>query len=92
MQIVGNPEKPKSREPLILPGLWRITQVLLPSGTIECKFTFRVCVANDGQSPSSPILCTKNPHLLKKVWIFMVHKRMFISYCARLFKKYNLIF
>ena len=32
MQIVGKPEKPKSREPLILLGLWLITQVLLPSG------------------------------------------------------------
>ena len=32
MQIVGKPEKPKSRKPLILLGLWLITQVLLPSG------------------------------------------------------------
>jgi hypothetical protein len=38
MQIVGKLEKPKSREPLILLGLWRITQVLLPSGSYERKF------------------------------------------------------
>ena len=38
MQIVGKPEKPKSREPLILLGLRLITQVLLPSGSSECKF------------------------------------------------------
>ena len=38
MQIVGKPEKLKSREPLILLGLWLITQVLLPSGSNECKF------------------------------------------------------
>ena len=35
MQIIGKPEKAKSREPLILPGLWLITQVLLPSGSNE---------------------------------------------------------
>ena len=35
MQIVGKPEKPKSRKPLILLGLWLITQVLLPSGSSE---------------------------------------------------------
>ena len=38
MQIVGKPENPKSREPLILLGLSRITQVLLPSGSYERKF------------------------------------------------------
>ena len=52
MQIVGKPEKPKSREPLILLGLWRITQVLLPSGPYVARL-----------AGSSPVTRTKTAEI-----------------------------
>ena len=55
MQIVGKSEKPKSREPLILLGLWLIIQVLLPSGSYERKF-LRVQVPFPAPKIERPLL------------------------------------
>lgn len=65
MQIVGKPENPKSREPLILLGLWLITQVLLPSGPYVARL-----------AGSSPVTRTNNERVTcVALLLFFVKKK-----------------